>query len=550
MPKASGMLDYLTFRELVRDVEDSITGQWMRRIFQPHPQEIAVHFGKGKTLVLSLEPQWANIRFDEKPEKRLNTPFLLLARKHLEDRKVESFRLIEGEKIAILWTRDSGLVIELPGVRNRLLLLNEKKEIVAVFLQRKITEKDDRSFSKGDLYVPPDRQAFHLWLSPLENIESDWARIYSGDDKRWWGFNKLHWHVLRLYPEQEALRSFVNLRNSERVMPSFISLDKGLEGVSLIPRPGEAPSFRDASVLDVVSRFYSRRLFYLSLETARKRCLAQIDQSLEKKKKKQNAQSLVHQEAEHGEKWKIYGDILLSAVSKIEPRQETFTMPETGESIPLDPRYDAVRNAQNYYKRYKKAKQAVTALDRELGQLAAEIATLEELETWTQLAESEETLEWIESQLEAPGGRSPKEKIKKKLTHRCLRIHKDGYTLLVGRNAPENADVLRQAGKEDFWFHAKGIPGGHVAIRIEEKEPPESVMLEAARLAAYYSKGREWDKVPVDFTLRKDVRSIPGQEAHVTYRNQKTILVEPAASTGIPLTKAGADKGKGPAARI
>jgi len=75
--------------------------------------------------------------------------------------------------------------------------------------------------------------------------------------------------------------------------------------------------------------------------------------------------------------------------------------------------------------------------------------------------------------------------------HRCLRMHHGEFAILVGRNAPENADVLRQAGKEDLWFHAKGIPGGHVAIRAEGNPVPEAVMLEAARLAAHYSKGAQ-----------------------------------------------------------
>ena len=94
-------------------------------------------------------------------------------------------------------------------------------------------------------------------------------------------------------------------------------------------------------------------------------------------------------------------------------------------------------------------------------------------------------------------------------------VSSDGLTILVGRNNRQNDLLtLKQADRDDLWFHTRDIPGSHVIVRLEQKtgsihDVPDKTLEEAAALAAYYSKARLSGKVPVDYTFRSNVKN-PG----------------------------------------
>jgi predicted ribosome quality control (RQC) complex YloA/Tae2 family protein len=105
----------------------------------------------------------------------------------------------------------------------------------------------------------------------------------------------------------------------------------------------------------------------------------------------------------------------------------------------------------------------------------------------------------------------------------------NGYDIYVGKNSIQNERItLKESNSNDIWLHTKDIPGSHVIIKKQKDEIPESTILEAAFLAAYFSKVRLSSKVPVDYTIVKYVKKIPGSKpGMVTYSNHKTIFVSP-----------------------
>ncbi|MBI3461353.1 DUF814 domain-containing protein, partial [Candidatus Acetothermia bacterium] len=208
---------------------------------------------------------------------------------------------------------------------------------------------------------------------------------------------------------------------------------------------------------------------------------------------------------------------------------------QTGEKrkIRLDPTREPVENAQHKYERYKKLKRGVEKLEARKIELDGELNYLQEMESHVEQAEDEATLQAIFDELASEGYiAQPKAKREdeKALEPREYRIR--GYRIFVGRSSKQNDELVRNAGREDYWLHARERPGSHVVIRNPEKRAvPNEVLVKAAQLAAYYSKGRNAGKVPVTYTLAKFLRKPKGARPGLVLLMQEegTLLVSPSA---------------------
>ena len=200
--------------------------------------------------------------------------------------------------------------------------------------------------------------------------------------------------------------------------------------------------------------------------------------------------------------------------------------------IPLDPRYTPAKNAQLYFKRYGKAKTAVKEKQVQLEENNSEIQYLESVLSYLENCGNLEEIEALRGELMETGylrrrKTGFKEKKYKPSPHRYTTS--DGFTVLVGRNNREN-DVLtlRTAAKTDIWLHTKDIPGSHVIVQTGGKEISETALFEAASIAAYHSKGRQSENVPVDYVQVKYVKKPAGAKpGMVIFTNNRTLWVNP-----------------------
>ena len=108
-------------------------------------------------------------------------------------------------------------------------------------------------------------------------------------------------------------------------------------------------------------------------------------------------------------------------------------------------------------------------------------------------------------------------------------ISSDGFHMYVGKNNFQNEELtFKFATGNDWWFHAKGIPGSHVIVKSEGQELPDRTFEEAGRLAAYYSKGRDAEKVEIDYIQKKQVKKTPGgKPGFVIYHTNYSLLIDP-----------------------
>ena len=238
---------------------------------------------------------------------------------------------------------------------------------------------------------------------------------------------------------------------------------------------------------------------------------------LERDVKKYDLQLSQIRDTEKRETYRIYGELLNTYGYGAAPGAKSLEALNyyTNETIqiPLDPMLTAKENAKKYFDRYGKLKRTYEALTTLTEEVKAEIDHLESIAASLEIAQKEEDLTQIKEELIESGyvhrkGPSKKVKITSKPFHY---VTSDGFDVYVGKNNYQNDQLTFQlATGNDWWFHAKKIPGSHVIVKTEGKELPDRSFEEAARLAAYYSKGREQDKVEIDYIQKKHVKKPSG----------------------------------------
>lgn len=203
--------------------------------------------------------------------------------------------------------------------------------------------------------------------------------------------------------------------------------------------------------------------------------------------------------------------------------------------IKLDPALSAAQNSQKYYKDYRKAKTAEEKLKEQIKIAEDEITYIDSVFEALSLAKTEKDLAEIRAELADEGYirviRSKRDKLPKVSEPLKIEIS-DGFTALVGRNNRQNDKLsMKIAKKSDYWFHTKNIPGSHVVIMTEGKEPTNKALEDAARLAAQHSRAKDSSQVPVDYTQIRNVSKPQGAKpGMVIYVNNKTVYVDPTES--------------------
>ncbi|MBQ3654714.1 MAG: NFACT family protein [Synergistaceae bacterium] len=280
------------------------------------------------------------------------------------------------------------------------------------------------------------------------------------------------------------------------------------------------------------------------LRKGREKKLHEIDAKLKRavKSRERHRDGLLKQlkECREAEIFRVKGEAILSHIYEIPKRADTITLTNwDGQelTIALDPELSPSRNAERYFKRYRKAKgnpdeinanlEAVKSSIRELNEQHEFLASIDDPENFGQALKDLD--EMISPEHKEP---SPKRKKSKPDMPPHLSLTKDGVNILVGLSARGNRYVtLKTARPEDIWLHAHELPGAHVIIRGVKRQDLEGekrgVLEYAARLAAAHSGGKGSGSVPIDYTERKYVRSVPGTVALVTYTNPGTLRVSP-----------------------
>nr|WP_296262867.1 NFACT RNA binding domain-containing protein [uncultured Merdimonas sp.] len=288
------------------------------------------------------------------------------------------------------------------------------------------------------------------------------------------------------------------------------------------------------SISQVLSTFYAVRNQVIRIRQKSADLRHIVQTALERNRKKYDLQSRQLKDTENRDLYKVYGELINTYGYQLPEgsRELTALNYYTGKeiTIPLDPVKTPQENAQKYFARYNKQKRTYEALTELIQETGDEIHYLESVESSLDIALADEDLSQIKEELAASGyirrrGQKKKARI---LSHPLHYLSSDGYHIYVGKNNLQNEELtFHFASGNDWWFHAKGIPGSHVILKSDGREIPDRTFEEAGKLAAYYSKGRGNEKVEIDYVEKKHVKKVNGaRPGFVIYHTNYSLIID------------------------
>ena len=562
-------LDALCLTAVAGEVRAAVQGGKIDKIYQPTRDEVVLYIrgpAGNVRLLLSANPGHPRAHLTERNRENPEQPpmFCMLLRKHLQGARILELNQPPLERILDfrLETLDElgdrverRLVLEAMGRSANLLLLDGEGRIVDC------TRRVDGDLARGQRQLLPGlfyRQPPAVdKLNPF-TLEPEELRLVLANPlgKAW---DKLLLDSFTgLSPLVARELAFRAGDDSEKLAAELEKLGKAVEEnrftAYLLVREGKPVDFTFLPVLQygpetesipqesfsaLLDDFFSDRE---SAERVRQRgqdLVKSVTSARDRTARKLGNQARELEATKNRERLRELGDILTSNLHLMEKGMSTFrTMdfydPEGGEvDIPLDPLLTPQQNAAKYYKEYNKAKKAEEMLTIQLEKGRRELDYLNSVLENITLAEGERDLGEIRQELTDTGYLRRPSKAKdrgKRVASKPMEFRSStGLRISVGKNNTQN-DLLtcKLAGKGDIWFHTQKIHGSHVILWTEGEEPDLASVNEAARLAAWFSQGRESGKVPVDYTparyVKKPAGARPGMVVYTTY---ETAWVEP-----------------------
>lgn len=575
-------LDALAIRCLVQEFQKTLTNGRIDKIHQPEKDEIWIGirtFTNNYKLIMSANASQPRIHFTAESKKNPMTAplFCMLMRKHAAGGKIVNIEQCGFERIIRfdIETYDElgdltqkHIFIEIMGRHSNIILTHADMKIIDAIKHIDFTVSSVRQVLPGIMYtLPPVQDKFPLISEETAQLKLD----FSFDGKR--PDQIILQSVSGISPltareivycalgqctvvcgeltdtDKEklsnTLASFAEQCRNNAFSPCILfdtEAEKIIEFSSIpIQQYGSMLAVQPcASMNETLDRFYSTRDKLERMKQKSADLVKLLHTNLERVSKKIIIQRKTLTDAEKKEKWKIYGDLLTANLYQAKAGMDSVTVENYYEpdcpsvKIALSPQLTPSQNAQKYYKRYNKAKTAETEAAKQLENAFMEKEYLESTLVSVQNAQDEADLNAIRTELAEQGYIKRKTAAKKNKQQSSSKpahfVSSDGFDIYVGKNNTQNDYLtLRLANASDIWFHTKNIHGSHTVIKLGiTKEVPDRTILEAASLAAYYSKARESSQVPVDYTQIKNVHKPNGAKpGMVIYDHYNTVYVTP-----------------------
>lgn len=575
---------------IAAELSSLLTGGKIDKIHQPEKDELTISVRTREGLfrmVLSAAASNPRIHLTEKPrENPLTAPlFCMILRKHLAGGKIRSISQVGFDRVIKIdiecYTEmgdltDKSLIIEIMGRHSNIILIQNDNKIIDSIKHIDFTTSTVRQILPGLIYeLPPAQNKLNpqssferLFLEKLQNAPND-ALLDKLLVNEFMGMSPLmareivfrHANTTKVFlsdtdPDSfaKSTSDFINnlLKNPIGGCVIFDTDNNkpiAFSCVMLKQYDGMGKIQEYSSLSQAVECFFSGRSMHERLTQKSAGTLKLINNNIERCNKKIALHTENIKKAENREQYKIFGDLLTANLYRIEPGLDSIMVENYYSDslekvkIPLKPELSPSKNAQRYYKLYAKAKATEEHSTQQLAEALDEKSYLEtvldSISRATDYSDISEIREELSQQGYITASKSKKKKISKK-TKPLEFVSSDGYTILVGRNNNQNDELtIRTAYSTDMWLHTKNIPGSHVIIRTGGTgEVPDNTLLEAASIAAYYSKAQKSTGVAVDYTLIKNIRKPNGSKpGFVIYETNYTVFVDPDEKLVEKLTK-------------
>ena len=580
-------VDGITLGLLTDELASAITGCRIDKVFQPDKHTVILHlrgYSGIKKLLISILPSDPHINLTENVRDNPQMPpsFCMLLRKYISGSKIVSVtnpgfeRLIEFSLTNTDELHDSKsyrLIVELMGRFANIILVNESGKILDSAVHVDFQVSRVREVMPARIYEYPQSQNKLLPSECLDKLSRSELPILPEESGR--PITKALLGSVQGMSPNLAGGICINCNIDERACIRDISKDAYAKLVdaltvffrsvtehtckaylyadingdaqefSILKYPGYPSVTEYDSLSDCIERYYSIKEKNINLDMRRHRLLQIVNNALARLMRKYEIHTNDYEDARQSDKYKLYGDLLLSYGYMAKPKDTEVTClnyySERQEeiTIPLDPSLNASANAQEYYKRFRKAKRKMEVSESYMREDELAIKYLRSLKNAVMSAATAEDIKACEEEIsaelmrdtgrkrdvkqnsgdpnrmvgKAKSGKSAsralrnaakiaqakkngsvrsrdKHKSEESLSYRKF-VTSDGYTCLSGRNNIQNDQLtFGIADKNDWWFHIKDLPGTHVILRSRagEEIPSDTAVIEAAQAAAYYSK--------------------------------------------------------------
>ena len=573
--------DGIVLSNVVWDMQRLLTDGRISKIYQPESDELLLIIKNGKEsrrLQLCAGASLPLIRFvDERKKNPLTAPnFCMLLRKHISNGRITAVTQPGMERIVEITVEHRNelgdlcrkkLITEIMGKHSNIIFTDEDGTIIDSIKHISGQISSVREVLPGRPYTYPPNQGKMalcdltpdlaekvLFRKPLPLQKAIYQSLS--------GISPLFANEICERAGLDGSMSTASLDDSGKtaLYGELVRLYSQIEGHEFVPNivyqgnvPAEFASFpltmyKDMrvknfdSISEVLTSYYAERETVTRIRQKSADLRNVIRNALERTAKKYDLQQRQLADTKKRDIYRIRGEMLHTYGYEAKPGDKELTCINYYDGkeikIPLDPTMTAMENAKKYFDRYAKLKRTHEALTSLVEETSLALSHLESISNSLDIARSEEDLAMIREELTEYGyikhrGSSGK----KRRSGKSLPLHyisSDGFHIYVGKNNYQNEELsLHTASGKDMWFHAKNMAGSHVIVRLGNADSlPDATYEEAARLAAYYSKGRNNPKVEVDYTerrqLKKPPRSVPG---YVIYHQNWSMTIEPDISS-------------------
>lgn len=537
--------DGFFLHHMVEELRRELVNGRIQKINQPFEQELVLQIRSNRQshrLLLSAHPVFGRIQLTQTTFENPAQPstFIMVLRKYLQGALIESIEQVENDRIVEMTVSNKNeigdhiqatLIIEIMGKHSNILLVDKSShKILEVIKHVGFSQNSYRTLLPGSTYIAPpgteslnpftikDEKLFEI-LQTQETTAKNLQILFQG-------LGRDTANELERILVSEKLSAFRNFFNQE-TKPCLT--ETSFSPVPFANQMGEPFT----SLSDLLDTYYKDKAERDRVKQQASELIRRVENELQKNRHKLKKQEKELLATDNAEEFRQKGELLTTFLHQVPNDQDQVILENyyTNQpiTIALDKALTPNQNAQRYFKRYQKLKEAVKYLTDLIEETKATILYLESVETVLNQAGLEEIAE-IREELIQTGfiRRRQREKIQKRKKPEQY-LASDGKTIIyVGRNNLQNEELtFKMARKEELWFHAKDIPGSHVVIS-GNLDPSDEVKTDAAELAAYFSQGRLSNLVQVDMIeVKKLNKPTGGKPGFVTYTGQKTLRVTP-----------------------
>ena len=555
--------DGIVTAAIVSELNEKIILGKIEKIYQPQSDALVFHIHtKTGNYKLFASSGSAHSRLHFITSNPVNPPaplpFCMLLRKHLQGGRIILIEQKDSERIIEIsfetlnelgFSVTKKLIFEIMGKHSNIILVDTSTQKIIDSIKRVSFDVNRvRQILPGMIYqYPPNQEKISFKTISdfdLQAIPKDGRSML----KAIGGICPAFADQLALYEgsnRSNYFRSFLNNLNENPEILSFVYLDNNNTPVDFYPAKLD-DLFSVCKTLQFNNLSLALEYFFDHKESSNQGrqkahdLIKSVTNNLDKLylKKKRLSEDLI--KAENSDILRLYGELLTANIHLVKPGMSSVDVINYYDgstiTIPLDIKQSASKNAQHYFKKYGKAKTAIKEKQFQLEENDHEIMYLESVLAYLKNTDDIEEIETLRLELVETGY------IRKRKTNGGYKEKKykpspykyttsSGIDILVGRNNKEN-DILtfKNAGNKDLWFHTKDIPGSHVILKCSGLDPDEKSIMEAASIAAYHSKARSSENVPVDYVPVKYVKKPAGAKpGMVIFTNNRTVWVNPLA---------------------